>query len=143
MAKEIDIQAKLAMPWQFQVEDDFAHHVTFDVDEQSGGQNAGFRPTTMLLAALAGCMGTSVLSILRKKQQNVTAYEIRVHGVRSEEPPMLLTEITLEHIVTGHAIQPEAIRRSIELAETKHSGVYAMLSKAAHITNTFHLIPAT
>jgi putative redox protein len=62
--------------------------------------------------------------------------------VRATEYPKVFTEITIEHIVTGHDVQPEAMRRSLELAETKYCGVSAMLGKTARITNTFRLVEA-
>ena len=142
MATEMDVRAVWATEWQFEVDDDTGHHVTLDVDEQSGGHNAGFRPIGMLLVALAGCMGTSVLPILLKERQEVTAYELHIHSVRALEHPKVFTEITIEHIVTGYGVQPEAMRRSIELAETKYCGVSAMLGKTARITNTFRLVEA-
>ncbi len=142
MAREMDVRAIWATEWQFEVDDDTGHHVTLDVDEEGGGHNAGFRPMGMLLVALAGCMGMSVLPILLKKRQQVTGYELQIHGVRALEHPKAFTEITIEHVVTGHDVQPEAMRRSIELAETKYCGVSAMLGKTARITNTFRLVEA-
>jgi putative redox protein len=68
MATEMDVRATWATEWQFEVDDDTGHHVTLDVDEEGGGHNAGFRPMGMLLVALAGCMGMSVLPILLKKR---------------------------------------------------------------------------
>jgi len=58
------------------------------------------------------------------------------------EHPKVFTEISIEHIVSGHNVQPEAMSRSIELAETKYCGVSAMLGKTARITNTFRLLQA-
>ncbi len=140
MATEMDVRAVWATEWQFEVDDDTGHHVTLDMDEEGGGHNAGFRPMGMLLVALAGCMGMSVLPILLKKRQQVTEYELRIHGVRALEHPKVFTEITIEHVVTGHEVQAEAMRRSLELAETKYCGVSAMPGKTARITNTFRLV---
>lgn len=140
MAQEANIRATWKTGLQFEVADDTGQHLTIDVDQQDGGQNAGFRPMTMLLVGLAGCMGVSVLPILFKKRQEVTGYELRIHGVRAPEHPKVFTEITIEHIVTGHGVQNEAVRRSIELAETKYCGASAMLGKTAKITNTFRVV---
>jgi putative redox protein len=142
MATEMDVRATWATEWQFEIDDDTGHHVTLDVDEQGGGHNMGFRPMSMLLVAIASCMGMSVLPILFKKRQQVTGYELRIHGVRAPDHPKVFTEISIEHVVTGHNVQPEAMRRSIELAETKYCGVSAMLGKTARITNTFRLLEA-
>jgi len=111
-----------------------------DVDEQDGGHNDGFRPMGILLVAIAGCMGMSVLPILLKKRQQVIRYELHVHGVRAPEHPQVFTEFSIEHVVSGHDVQSEAMRRSIELAETIYCGVSAMLGKTACITNNFRLL---
>ena len=140
MAQEANIRATWKTGLEFEVDDDTGHHLTIDVDQQDGGQNVGFRPMTMLLVGLAGCMGVSVLPILLKKRQDVSGYELRIHGVRAPEHPKVFTEITVEHIVTGHGVQNEAVRRSIELAETKYCGASAMLGKTATITNTFQVV---
>jgi len=96
----------------------------------------------LLLVGLAGCTGMDVISILRKKRQDVTAYEVHITGVRAEEHPMVFVEITVEHIVTGHRIQPEAVARAIELSEGRYCGAGAMLGKVAHLTHTYHIVEA-
>jgi putative redox protein len=80
---------------------------------------------------------------LRKKRQDVTAYEVQVTGIRAEEYPMVFVEITVEHIVTGHKIQPEAVARAIQLSEERYCGAGAMLGKVAHLTHTFRILDAT
>ncbi|HCJ34755.1 MAG TPA: osmotically inducible protein OsmC, partial [Ktedonobacter sp.] len=102
------VQSKLATGMRFEVEAGSGHHVTLDAAEHGGGHNEGFRPMELLLVGLAGCTGMDVISILRKKRQDVTAYEVHITGVRAEEHPMVFVEITVEHIVTGHRIMAEA-----------------------------------
>ena len=96
----------------------------------------------LLLVALASCAGMDIITILRKKRQDVSAYEIRVHGVRVEEYPKAFVKITVEHIFTGHALQSEAVQRAIDLTEEKYCGASAMLGKTATIAHTYHLIEA-
>ena len=140
MAKEITVQAKYETAMQFDVTSSSGHHVTLDNVTQPGAEHVGFSPMEMLLVALAGCTGINVVTILQKKQQQVTAYEMRVHGILTEEFPKIFLEITVEHFLTGHNIKPEAIARSIELSETRYCGVSIMLSKTAKISHTFEII---
>src|SRR5258706_15092421 len=109
MATEMDVRATWATEWQFEVDDDTGHHITLDVDEQEGGHNAGVRSMGMLLVALAGWIGMSVLPILLKKRQQVTGYELHVHRVRAPEHPKAFTEISIEHVGSGHSLPPEAM----------------------------------
>jgi putative redox protein len=142
MSKEITIQAKYETAMQFDVTSSSGHHVTLDNVTQPGSEHVGFSPMEMLLVALAGCTGINVVTILQKKQEQVTAYEIQVHGILTEQFPKIFLEITVEHFLTGHNIKPESVARSIELSETRYCGVSIMLSKTAKITNTFEIIAA-
>ena len=140
MAEIMTARATLATSMRFAAWASSGHRVTLDADEQGGGENAGFRPMELLLVGLAGCTGMDVISILRKKHLDVTGYEVQVRGVRAEDQPMVFVEITVEHIVTGHNLRPEAIERAIKLSEERYCGAGAMLGKVAHLTHTYRII---
>jgi putative redox protein len=142
MAETMSAQSKLATGMRFEVEAGSGHHVTLDAAEHGGGHNEGFRPMELLLVGLAGCTGMDVISILRKKRQDVTGYEVHVTGVRAEDHPMVFVEITVEHVVTGHHLQPGAVARAIELSEERYCGAGAMLGKVARLTHTYRIVEA-
>ena len=142
MAEIMTAQATLEMGMRFVAESGSGHHVTLDADEHGGGQNAGFRPMELLLAGLAGCTGMDVISILRKKRQQVTAYEVHVTGRRAEDYPMVFVEISVEHVVTGHHLQAEAVARAIQLSEERYCGAGAMLGKVARLTHAYRIVEA-
>ena len=142
MAKILTAVAKLEAGMRFDAQATSGYHVTLDSREVSGGQGSGFSPMEMLLVGLAGCTGMDVLSILRKKRQDVTGYEVHVQGIRADDHPKVFVEINVEHILTGHNIQPAAVARAIELSETRYCGAAAMLGKVASIKNTYRIIDA-
>src|SRR6266516_1777179 len=142
MADQMSATVRLETGMRFDTETGSGHHVTLDAAEHGGGHNAGFRPMELLLVGLAGCTGMDVISILRKKRQQVTGYAVHVVGVRAEEHPMVLVEIDVVHIVTGHHIQSEAVARAIQLSEERYCGAGAMLGKVAHLTHTFRIVEA-
>jgi len=142
MAETMTAQAKLVTGMRFDAEAGSGHHVTLDAAEHGGGHNEGFRPMELLLMGLAGCTGMDVISILRKKRLRVTDYEVHVTGVRAEDHPMIFVEIAVEHIVTGHQIQPEAVARAIQLSEERYCGAGAMLGKVAYLTHTYRVVEA-
>lgn len=92
-------------------------------------------PMELLLIALGGCTGADVISILQKKRQKVTGYEIEVRANRRDEHPRIYTEIEVTHIVRGHDIDERAVTHAVELSETKYCSVSAMLGAAAKITS--------
>ena len=104
-----------------------------------GEGKKGFSPMELVIVGLAGCTGGDVISILRKKRQPVTAFEVRVHGDRADDFPRKYTNIEVTYIVTGRGIDPEAVRRAIELSETKYCSVSATVSGVAKITSRFEI----
>lgn len=142
MAEVMTARAILETGMCFEAEGGSGHHVTLDAAEHGGGENLGFRPMELLLVGLAGCTGMDVISILRKKRQDVTGYEVHVQGVRAEEHPMVFVEITVEHVITGHHIQPEAVARAVALSEGRYCGAGAMLSRVAHLTHSYRIVEA-
>jgi putative redox protein len=119
---------------------DDGHHVRLDAHPPEG-DGAGVSPKEAILAALAGCTGMDVSSILRKKRQRATSYEIEVSGESGDEHPRVFTTITVEHRVVGD-VEAEALRRSIELSVTKYCPVNAMLSASVTITHRYRLTAA-
>ena len=95
--------------------------------DDSGG-NAGPRPVEMLLVGQAGCTGMDVMSILQKKRQVITSYEVAVSAEQRDSQPAIFTRADVVHIVEGPAVDEAAVRRAIELSATKYCSVAAMLS---------------
>src|SRR5215471_18422548 len=137
MAEQMTATVKLETGMRFDAEAGSGHHITLDAAQDGGGQNAGFRPMELLLVGLGGCTGMDVISILRKKREPVTGYEVHVSGIRAENHPMVFVEITIEHIVTGHHMRPEAVARAIQLSEERYCGAGAMLGMVAHLAQRF------
>jgi putative redox protein len=96
-------------------------------------------PMELLLIALGGCTGADVQSILQKKRQRVTRYEIEVRGERRQEHPRIYTSLEVIHHVRGYDIDPKAVAQAIELSETKYCSVSAMLKEAATLTMRFEI----
>ena len=69
----------------------------------------GGSPMELVALASAGCTASDVISILQKKQQAVTEFEVNVLARRASDHPKVFTEIDLEYAVTGHGIDPQAV----------------------------------
>ncbi len=110
--------------------------IDMDSDVSAGGTDKGLRPMELMLIGLAGCTAMDVISILKKKQQHVKAFNVRAHADRSVEHPKVFTQINIEYIVKGIDIDKVAVERAVELSETKYCPGIAMLRKAAHIDHT-------
>jgi putative redox protein len=139
MAREIDVRASLQGPMQFNVSSATGHTIALDVPSGEGGEDRGPTPMELLLMSLAGCTGMDVISILHKQRQQVVNYEVKVHGTRAEAHPRVYIEVTVEHIVTGHDLDPQAVRRAIELSSSKYCSVSQTVAKTAKITTSFEV----
>jgi len=117
--------------------------IPLDAKKEAGGHDAGISPIELLLTSLAGCTGMDVISILRKKKQEVTAFEVRVEGVRADEHPRVFTEIWAHFVVTGHNVSQDAVDRAIELSRDKYCGASATLRHTATIHYSSEIIEAT
>jgi putative redox protein len=106
-------------------------------DPSVGGDNDGFRPMELILLGLAGCTAMDVISILQKKRQNVTGFEVQVDAERSADHPKVFTHIQIHYIVHGHQVEQVAVERAIELSATKYCPAQAMLGKAVEIEHDY------
>jgi len=104
--------------------------VQMDADSSFGGTNNGVRPMEMLALGLAGCTGMDVISVLQKKRQKVTQFEVRVNAPRSADHPKVFTRALITYVVTGIDVKEMAVLRSIELSILKYCPVQVMLAQA-------------
>ena len=115
------------------------HDLTIDTDRE---RNSASSPMELLLLALGSCTGVDVISILRKKREDVSDYRIEVRGERRDEHPRSYKRMEVHHIVTGHNIAERAVAQAIELSEQKYCSVAATLRPTAEIVSTFEIIEA-
>ncbi len=120
----------------FQASGGSGYQIRFDVPAGPDGGS----PMELVALASAACTASDVISILQKKQQKVTEFEVNVVGVRAADHPKVFTEIDLEYVLTGQAIDPKAVERSIELSLTKYCSVNKMLEKAVKINHHYRII---
>ena len=115
------------------------HEIKIDTDSQRGSAAS---PMELLLVALGGCTAVDVISILKKKREQVSAYRVEVRGERRDEHPRSYKRMEVHHVVTGREISERAVAQAIELSETKYCSVAATLRPTAEIVSTFEIIEA-
>ncbi len=124
--------------WTFDATTTTGHTVVMD-GLHDGQQDDGPTPIELLLTALSGCTGTTVLSILRKRREPVEGLEVRADGVRAETHPKVYTHIEVVYRVYG-VVKPESVERAIQLSEEKYCGVSVMLRETAMMTHRFEIV---
>ena len=108
-------------------------NLQLDAKQAVGGAGEGFIPMELMAISMAGCTAMDVISILRKKRQDVTAFEVRVDAPRAAEHPKVFTSATIEYLVTGHNVDENAVRRAIELTSERYCPAQAMLGQVMPI----------
>lgn len=109
---------------------DSGHSIRLDTTQAAGGDESAVRPIELIALGLAGCTAMDVISILRKKQQDVTAFEVHVHADRAAEHPKVITQAVITYELHGRDLEEAAVLRAIELSAVKYCPAHAMLSKA-------------
>ena len=108
---------------------DSGFEVPLGTDPSVGGDNDGFRPLELMSVSLAGCTAMDVISILKKKRQEVTDFRVEVDSERADEHPKVFTSAIVEYHVSGKEIDEKAVLRAIELSAERYCPAQAMLTQ--------------
>ena len=105
-----------------------------------GERQAAPSPLEMLLVSVAACTAADVISILLKKRQDVTGYDVEVTGERVEEHPRKFIKFHVHHIVRGRTVSEKAVADAINLSDTKYCSVAATVRPTAEITTSYEVM---
>ncbi len=122
---------------QFQGKNPAGGGIYIDAD----AAQAGLSPMELLLAAVAGCSGVDVASILRKKRQPLEGFEVQVRGHRAPDHPKVYTHIEVDYLFRGEGLDPKAVEQALRLSVEKYCSVSATLKAAARITWRYRILP--
>ena len=116
------------------------HSQVIDV---KGDRRSAPNPVEMLLVAVAGCTAADVISILKKKRQDVTDYRVEITGTRAEDHPRKFVTMHVHHIVRGRGVSEKAVADAVELSDTKYCSVAATVRPTTTITTGYVVIEDT
>lgn len=111
------------------------HEVMLDAAEKVGGENRGPRPKTLMLAALAGCTGMDVVSILKKMRVEVEDFNVSVEGDLTEEHPKQFSKMHVIYEFKGKDLPMDKLKKAVGLSEERYCGVSATYRQAMEITS--------
>ncbi|MVM30265.1 OsmC family peroxiredoxin [Spirosoma sp. HMF4905] len=114
-----------------------AQHI--DAATDIGGHNAGARPMEMMLMGLAGCSAIDVILILKKQKQVIEDFRLKVDGLREKDAiPAPFKKIHITYLLKGQ-LDPEKVRRAIDLSMDKYCSATAQLRPSTEITYSFEI----
>ena len=130
------MDVKLTNPdYTFAATDVKDHTVQIDIPEDQGGHGEGFRPMQMLLAALGGCSGVDIVSILKKQRQPLKGLNIKIDGEREKgKEPSVWESVTIVFEFSGELEASKAFRAA-ELSINKYCSVAETLRRAGATFN--------
>lgn len=103
------------------------------------GDNLGYTSLELLLLSVSSCIGSSVLTLLRKMRKTITAFHIDSRGIRKQEHPTAFKTIILDLRITSPDTSSEDIQKVIRLSEDTYCPVWAMMKGNVEIViNTFN-----
>jgi putative redox protein len=103
--------------------------ILFDTDSE---HKEGPSPMEAVLMALCGCTSVDVVSILKKKRQELTGLRVTAIAEQSPTPPSVFTKIKLTYAVRGK-LSRKAVEDAVALSKNTYCSVSKMLEKAAAI----------
>lgn len=99
-----------------------------------GTRETGISPVEALAVALASCMGTDVVDILKKGREDLTGCRIRIDGDRREKPPRRFTAIRMGFQLTGWSLSRAKAERAVQLSRDTYCSVWSSMAPDIDLT---------
>jgi len=106
------------------------NRILFDAD---AAHAHGPSPMQAVLMALCSCTSVDVVSILKKKRQDITGLHVSATAQQPDEAPRVFTHIKLTYAVRGGKLSRKAVEDAVSLSKHKYCSVSLMLEKAAKV----------
>lgn len=119
------------------------HKIRIDADTDVGGEDSGPRPKPFMLAALGGCTGMDVISILKKMRVEVKNLNVMVEGDLTEEHPRRFYKMHIIYEIEGDNLPLDKVKKAVSLSEERYCGVSAMYKNVMELTSEIRVNSAT
>jgi putative redox protein len=120
-------------------ESESGHSLIIDGSPEIGGRNLGVRPMELILMGLGGCTTMDILTILRKKRQNITDCVIEIDSQRRDTIPKIFSKIHLHFIITGDNLNEKHVQQAVQLSAEKYCSVSEMLKHSVEISYDYEI----
>ena len=104
------------------------------------GDNLGYTSLELLLLSLSSCIGSSMLTFLRKMKKTITGFEIHAKGIRKEDHPTGFKTIILEINLKSTDTAADDLEKVIKLSEETYCPVWSMLKGNVEIETKYNII---
>ena len=111
------------------------HKIVIDAVDEVGGENKGPRPKPFMLAALGGCTGMDVVSILKKMRVELDNFNVKVEADLTEEHPKHFYKMHVTYEFWGKDLPMDKIEKAVNLSEERYCGVSESYRKSMELTS--------
>jgi putative redox protein len=103
------------------------------------GDNLGYTSLELFLLSFSSCVGSAVLTILRKMKKEFSSFEINSRGIRKQEHPTGFSTIYLEINLKSSGITKEDLDKVLHLSEGI-CPVWSMIKGNVEVITSFNVI---
>jgi|WetSurSiteA1Bulk_404760.scaffolds.fasta_scaffold83789_2 putative redox protein len=135
MKHTINAEYKSGMAFEIDV---MGHKITVDTVPAGGGNNEGPSPKPLMLAALAGCTGMDVVSMLKKMKIPFESFNLKVEGEVNEEHPKRYIKMHISYLIKGDVPYDKA-ETAVKLSTEKYCGVFAVYKEAVKMSYSIEI----
>lgn len=104
------------------------------------GDNLGYTSLELLLLSLTSCLGSALLTFLRKMGKKVSGCEISAKGFRKEEHPTGFKKIYVQINIQSPDVTENDMLKVLKLSEDTYCPVWSMLKGNVEIETEFKII---
>lgn len=104
------------------------------------GDDLGYTSLELLLLSLSSCLGSAMLTFLRRMNRSINGFEIHSKGLRRDEHPTGFHTIHLTIAITSPDVTEAEVKKVIALSEEKFCPVWAMIRGNATVETSFTII---
>jgi putative redox protein len=104
------------------------------------GDDLGYTSLELLLLSLSSCVGSAVLTFLRKMRKTINGCEINAQGIRREVHPTCFRTIYLTINLKSPDTTSEDLNKVLRLSEETYCPVWAMLKGNVEVDITCNIV---
>lgn len=136
-ASAIDVTWNGGMSFKTDIE---GHELLLDAGSGAGGDGQGPPPKPLMLAALGGCTGMDVISILKKMRVEVDDFTVRIEAQAAEEHPKKYIKMHVIYQFKGKDLPLQKLEKAVNLSEEQYCGVSAVYREAVEMSSEIQII---
>ncbi|AXF57630.1 OsmC family protein [Salicibibacter kimchii] len=104
----------------------------------SGEDEHGFRPYQLLVSAIAGCSGSVLRKIMRKRRVEIGDIRIHADVTRNDDEPHDVKTVHLHYTIEAAGVKEELMEKMLEIAK-KNCSIVQSVEPAITVTESFTL----